>query len=826
MRSIFDKNHVMLSGHEHVRQSDYSDNGLYRENNDHEVYDDQSDYGVHIDNEGFVSHLHSQGCGCYQNHDGHDHGGTEYHGFIVDDPMDWQNPGVNTLPADIEAGNNTFNKASFSYSDAAAHIGRWNYKWDDDDGPRELGSAAIIEWSFRGVFAEGTAEDPQDYGPVDINMMDFVFRAMSYYETVANVTFTRLGEGTSGELAFDETADMQIQSYLDYGGGWASTSRTLYGGDSVRTATASTVTIGETAGYLDDDDYGMSVTIHELGHALGLAHPGDYNGDGATSYEQQAEYFEDSRQYSVMSYWSASNTGADHFEWVWGNNQWNAVGGYATNFLLHDIAAIHRLYGANDTAYNGDTVYGFNSNTGDSGWTLSDEYDSIIAAVWDTGGIDTLDVSGFDVAADIDLREEAFSSFGHLVYNFSIAQGVVIENAIGGGGDDTLLGNSANNDLQGNAGDDVLIGGDGNDVLRGGSGSDTLIGGAGDDIIYADSSDFALGFEVSGGAGADSLLVSDATTNITFDFANSGFESAVISGSGFTYHTFSTAVNGDTLQIDNYRLGLDGHSQRQIRRDISDSKAYSELTVFYAQSTGGVAMTIQSLDNGNRVTTDYDVDDNENYSLSILTEDANNDELFASVQQLRNDANEIMRFINIYDSALEVTIDFEFSAVGLEVETLFDITDDANWSRKIVNVDNSIDGMLLNYQTALLLQTQTLENYGSIVVDNDSVKIVTDNDLDGSDSWALQITKTDDADAFSWGIIVDQRDSSGNTLYLSQTNEGSYDTIEVFDIAGEEVWARTLTFVDDEDDYSWSTLTFYYDDMGIVYDTVQLPDGI
>jgi len=43
-------------------------------------------------------------------------------------------------------------------------------------------------------------------------------------------------------------------------------------------------------------------------------------------------------------------------------------------------------------------------------------------------------------------------------------------------------------------------------------------------------------------------------------------------------------------------------------------------------------------------------------------------------------------------------------------------------------------------------------------------------------------------------------------------------------VAGSEVWARTVTFVDDEGDFSWSTLTFFYDDMGVVYDTVEVPD--
>ena len=51
---------------------------------------------------------------------------------------------------------------------------------------------------------------------------------------------------------------------------------------------------------------------------------------------------------------------------------------------------------------------------------------------------------------------------------YTIANGVVIENATGGSGDDVLLGNSAANVLTGNAGNDTLMGRGGNDTLNGG----------------------------------------------------------------------------------------------------------------------------------------------------------------------------------------------------------------------------------------------------------------------------------------------------------------------------------------------------------------------
>src|SRR5262249_52279828 len=108
----------------------------------------------------------------------------------------------------------------------------------------------------------------------------------------------------------------------------------------------------------------------------------------------------------------------------------------------------------------GDTTYGFN-NTGDVAYQITGATQQVVFCIWDGGGTDTLDVSGYASNQTIDLRPAGFSSVGALTKNVSIAQGTIIENAIGGTGDDRLIGNAADNVLTGGAGKDTIDGGEG-----------------------------------------------------------------------------------------------------------------------------------------------------------------------------------------------------------------------------------------------------------------------------------------------------------------------------------------------------------------------------
>ncbi|MCB9993532.1 MAG: M10 family metallopeptidase C-terminal domain-containing protein [Hyphomicrobiaceae bacterium] len=242
---------------------------------------------------------------------------------------------------------------------------------------------------------------------------------------------------------------------------------------------------------------------HEIGHALGLKHPHENTIFGALPTEL------DSMEFSIMTY--KSHVGANGSEFT------NEVWGRAQTYMMFDIAALQHMYGANFSTNSGNTVYKWTPDSGNTlvngGVGIAPGENRIFATIWDGGGRDTYDLSAYHTRVVIDLRPGGFSVFsqGQLadlgegfhsrgnIFNALQYEGdprSLIENAIGGSGNDRIGGNQANNvlrggdgadDLFGRNGNDRLIGGDGRDDLYGGRGRDILIGGAdGDRFHFAD----------------------------------------------------------------------------------------------------------------------------------------------------------------------------------------------------------------------------------------------------------------------------------------------------------------------------------------------------
>ncbi len=225
--------------------------------------------------------------------------------------------------------------------------------------------------------------------------------------------------------------------------------------------------------------------VHEIGHAFGLNHMGNYNGSGSWTPSS----YQDSGVLSVMSYFGPNwgfgqSSGEGLVAWA----DWVGADGqiYSPQTpMLNDIMAIQTMYGAETSTRTGDTVYGFSTSITDK---LSAIYDfslnlNPILTIYDASGTDTLNLSGWSTSSTIDLMPGSYSSGNSMTNNIAIAYSCDIENAISGSGADTISGNLLNNRLDGGAGNDSLSGGDGADTLVAGSGNDILDGGGGTDSV-------------------------------------------------------------------------------------------------------------------------------------------------------------------------------------------------------------------------------------------------------------------------------------------------------------------------------------------------------
>jgi Ca2+-binding RTX toxin-like protein len=188
-----------------------------------------------------------------------------------------------------------------------------------------------------------------------------------------------------------------------------------------------------------------------------------------------------------------------------------------------------------------------------AGLTASDplyyQNQPIAFTLYDTGGIDTLDVSAFGNNGEILLTELQYSNIAGLVDNVVVSRGTVIENAIGGAGPETIVGNDANNSLEGRGGVDTMNGGLGDDKLDGGTGSDSVSGGAGDDrLVVGDRS--AGDIDVaSGGSGRDTIDLSGMASAVWVDLAYTAME-VWTSGLNFAFggNANTQVANLDTVE--------------------------------------------------------------------------------------------------------------------------------------------------------------------------------------------------------------------------------------------------------------------------------------
>lgn len=393
---------------------------------------------------------------------------------------------------------------------------------------------------------------PYDWRPFEMQAWQ---NAVQGWANVANVTFNEVF--TREEALFRERLQDQVTA-----GGTVSASHSLpsanVNAQSLGTYNFEAVNVRQwSPDQIEPGGNFYRTFIHEAGHGFGLKHPHD-SGSGAfapnyfpgidptdTSAERQRSLgiLELNHMFgSVMSYihgYEFDDQGlivevptrqrpvADDFF---------LDHGFAATPMAYDIAAIQYLYGANTTFRSGNNAYILpDSNDprpfvrgapNEAGVPESIIYQPDAAyweSIWDAGGIDEIRYDVTDAAGNvsagtrntiIDLTaatlDATVTSRGVLSYaafiggGYTIANGVVIENATGGNGNDLIAGNTADNVLLGRGGNDILAGAGGTDTIDGGEGNDTAVFAA--SLADLSLSDFTARIEVTNANGATSLV--------------------------------------------------------------------------------------------------------------------------------------------------------------------------------------------------------------------------------------------------------------------------------------------------------------------------------
>jgi hypothetical protein len=283
-------------------------------------------------------------------------------------------------------------------------------------------------------------------------------RALQAWSTVAAITFTEVADTKNNvgdfRFAFSSAVGDGIWGYCYYPNNyWASAADVWINPSS-----------NNKSDWTNGSDNELSL-IHEIGHGLGLKHPGNYDVSGSEIAEPYLPANLDFINYSVMSY------NNKNFWFLYpGQNRYTGI--FPSTPMVYDIAAIQYLYGVNNTYHTGANTYSF------------DPAAPFFCTLWDAGGKDTLDLSNFSTTCDIDLIPGHYSSIRYVTVgtiddlydgtnNLGIAFGTSIENVVGGSNTDIITGNNVRNMLAGGGGNDTFIGGAGNDTLDGGDGIDT-----------------------------------------------------------------------------------------------------------------------------------------------------------------------------------------------------------------------------------------------------------------------------------------------------------------------------------------------------------------